>query len=201
MAAADTLPDTIRAVARSLGILDAAGDLDPRFFEAPLKAVGAALVEPERRRALLDALPTLVGDGDVEPHGAGERRRYPLVEEDAGELALALDLDGAAASVDVTILLTIRATLDEAGAGALRADLDVPLVRASGSTLRAVCGVPSDGPIALRIGYTLTSGVTLEARASADTAGGSLAVRVSGVVIDGTPIPPLEVRSDALGDD
>src|SRR4051812_18351432 len=114
MAVADTLPDTIATTASALGLLDAEGNLDPRFFDAPLTNVGRALTDPARRRVLLDALPVLVGEGEVEPHETGERRRYLLFEQEEGDLALSVDLDGPQASSDLTLLVTVRARIASA---------------------------------------------------------------------------------------
>ena len=198
MAVADILPDAIASVATALGILDADGNLDSAFFDHPLNTVGAMLRQPARREALADALSVLLGSAASESSATGERRRYPLVKKDACEVVLAVDLARGIAGPDLTVSVCFGGTLKDDADGVLTFELDVPLVRGAGTALQAICGKADDGPIILRFDFAMADGVTVTATAAAHDGGGWLAARVAGVVIDGTPIAPFEVRSDRL---
>ena len=116
MSIADSLPDAVATVAKAVGVLDGGGNLDPAFFDHPLRAVSGMLTRPTQRQAFVGALPILLGDAAAETTGEGERRRYPLVVEGSAELSLAVDLVPTTADTDITLLVTVRAMLSDSPA-------------------------------------------------------------------------------------
>ena len=201
MSTAEQLPDTIAAAATALGVLGADGNVDSGFFDRPLKTVGGMLTDARRRQALLDAVADLIEAESTEPVAGGERRRYPIVNERGKELALVLAVGTQPGGPDVTIVLAVRALLDGDDNEGLTAELEVPLVRAAGTAVEAVCGRPGDGAIVLRLRYRMRDGLSVAATASAHSGGGTIGARVEGIVIEGTELAPLEVSSDSLGTD
>src|SRR6266511_1922490 len=169
-------------LAGALGLLDEQGHLNRAFFEHPLDSVRRALVDAKRRALLVQSL--------------DELRAYPLADLDPHRLALALRLPGGTGAATVTLIVLARVVL-ESGASL---DIEVPLVTGEADTLRAVCGTP-DGPVRLRGSYPVTDTAVVSAEVTAHTGGGYLGLRLTGLVVDGTEVPPLELRSDALRGD
>ncbi len=184
-------------LAGALGLLDEQGHLNRAFFEHPLDSVRRALVDAKRRALLVQSLDELMErDQELSHSGPDELRAYPLADLDPHRLALALRLPGGTGAATVTLIVLARVVL-ESGASL---DIEVPLVTGEADTLRAVCGTP-DGPVRLRGSYPVTDTAVVSAEVTAHTGGGYLGLRLTGLVVDGTEVPPLELRSDALRGD
>jgi hypothetical protein len=180
--------------AKALGILDEGGRLQDAFFAGPLTQMRVMLTEPRRRAALLRALDGLLS---AAPPRATEpaRRRYPLAELDPHELSLTVDVVAPIADAVATLGLGARIAVTDGPT----IDIDVPLVRGSGSSLTAVLGT-ADGPLTARMTTELADGVTLTVALRASADGGSFGLVLAGLVVDGTAVPPLEIDTGDLGD-
>jgi hypothetical protein len=97
----------------------------------------------------------------------------------------------------VTLVLLGRVVID--AADGIGVEVEVPLVLADGSTVAAITGT-ADGPVRLR-GICTFDDATLAAEAIVHTGGGSFGLRLTGLVIDGNPVPPLELSSEAFDGD
>src|SRR6266542_4181989 len=184
-------------LAGALGLLDEQGHLNRAFFEHPLDSVRRALVDAKRRALLVQSLDELMErDPELSHSGPDELRAYPLADLDPHRLALALRLPGGTGAATVTLIVLARVVL-ESGASL---DVEVPLVTGEADTRRAVCGTP-DGPVRLRGSYPVTDTAVVSAEVTAHTGGGYLGLRLTGLVVDGTEVPPLGLRSDALRGD
>ena len=185
-------------IGTALGLFDSQGRLSGAFFEHPLDSVRLALVDPARRKALIDALDALFeSDPTLSESGPPELRAYPLVDLDPNRLDLGLRLTGDADRPTVLLVLLGRVVVN--AADGIAVEVEVPLVLCDQSSVTAVTGTPA-GPVRLR-GVVSFDEATLGAEAIVSTGGGSFGLRLTGLVIDGSPVPPLELTSDAFDGD
>ncbi|MGD9531094.1 MAG: hypothetical protein AB7V44_30485 [Pseudonocardia sp.] len=196
---ASGLPAAVVDVAGALGVLDVAGRLDPRFFDHPLDTVAGCLTVAGRRRLLLSAIDELMARDPVfSQAGLPELRAYPLIDVAPHRLAIAVRLSGAADAVAVTVLLLGRVVVDDEAGVAV--EIEVPLVHADGDTLTAVTATPAH-PIRLEAQCRVGAGGDLAAVATVHAEGGAIGVRLTGMAVGDTVLPPLELRSDQLTGD
>ena len=145
-AVVDLLPE-VEALATALGLMRH-GTLDTSFFADPLARVRSILSNPDQRVALLAALDgVLPSDGSPVHSGDGDTTRHPLVSSQAGSVSLSVTRSGPAENPDVVVGLWASAA-DVASGVAL--EVDLPLVRASGSSLAVVAG-STDHPLAVGV--------------------------------------------------
>ena len=190
--------DAVDDIAVALGVLDQSGNLAAAFFEHPFdsgpRRAGARRPSPPaaRRTRRADgprpaaqhvgagAAGVPVGRSRPEPGVARvPPRRRP---DDDGDH---------------------RRAARQGGGGRRRRrrlDVEVPLVAATGDTLAAVTGTP-DGPIRVSAECDIEGGASRGRRRRRGQRGRALCLRLSGLEIAGSEIPPLEIDSDQLTGD
>ena len=199
------LSPELAAVGKALGVLQrGAGNklqLQPEFFSKPGDHVAGIISNPGQRQALLDALwslvpPEVAASEDV---AGGERRKHPLLPAEVGG-QLFLTIERAAAGTGV-LTLGLQAEMQAPAGPLLTADL--PLVRAEGSKLEAIAGMPK-APLRVGVRVGLGSGggaasVSFLLFRPPDLASSRLLVRLepaSGDTLEFDPlVPPEQVGS------
>jgi hypothetical protein len=132
------LPTEIAALASALGLTHL-GSLDPTFFNDPLSRVKGIISNPDQRSGLLAALDQVMpSNGDTFTTADGQTvTRHPIVQTEVGVVSLQTTTSGSLTSPDLVVGLYARA---EHTATTIRVEVDLPIVRAMGTTLDVAAG-------------------------------------------------------------
>ncbi|BCJ50647.1 hypothetical protein Asp14428_21220 [Actinoplanes sp. NBRC 14428] len=170
----------LTSVLRAIGLLDAAGQIDPQWFDHPIESLGRCLSDPGQRSAVLallgDALPPEPGPWQAD----GSSWHPVLAANPVGNVYL---------TVSGTVLgLAARAKGPWTGTPGVDLAVRLPLVDADGDAVRAVAAT-EDGPLEVALRVTLGAGIipeAIEVRVAVDAANG---VRVR-VILEQSGQPP-----------
>ena len=166
-------------LARAVGLLDADGDLDTSWFDAPLTRTAQVFGDDGQREALLDLLDGVLGQDPAARPRPGERWYALLPGGGIGNLYLTVD--DSAAGCDPGRRRGRLARSAGSGAGDVTADfvLRVPVLDATPSSMTMVIG-QKGAPVEAALGVVLHAADidSLELTASLDASGVGTAVTV-----------------------
>lgn len=143
MISAIELDPTLQEVAKALGLLDGAGNLDGSWFQDPTQKLRQMLTSADQRAALLQFLGAQFPSAPPAGALAGERW-HPLL----GALRRGNVYVTVGTSADPVIGLAGELTSEGSPASVIR--VQVPLVKVQGATLQPVSGT-SGAPVSLRL--------------------------------------------------